>query len=88
MVLETWHLNLIESNLSKTIAFWGEYRHLVEKWPLQSSQVKRIPHPPHPQDFIKEFIIPKLNPLVVVDFRFISAFLDAQFAVNSHGKQL
>ena len=88
MVLETWHLNLIESNLSKTIAFWGEYRHLVEKWPLQSSQVNRNPHPPHPQNSINEFIIPKLNPLVVVDFRFISAFLDAQFVVNSHAKQL
>ena len=32
---------------------------------LQSSQVKRTP-----QDAINEFIIRKLNPLVVVDFRF------------------
>ena len=39
---------------------------------LQSSQVKRTP-----QDFIDEFIIRKLNPLVVVDFRFISALLHA-----------
>ena len=37
---------------------------------LQSSQVKRTP-----QDYINEFIIRKLNPLVVVDFIFISAFL-------------
>ena len=37
---------------------------------LQSSQVKRTQ-----QDAINEFIIRKLNPLVVVDFRFISAFL-------------
>ena len=46
------------------------------RWPLddrkrlQSSQDKRTP-----QDSINEFIIRKLNPLVVVDFRFISAFL-------------
>ena len=39
---------------------------------LQSSQVKRTP-----QGFIDEFIIRKLNPLVVVDFRFISALLHA-----------
>ena len=37
---------------------------------LQSSQVNRTP-----QDSINEFIIQKLNPLVVVNFRFISAFL-------------
>ena len=34
---------------------------------LQLSQVKRTP-----QDYINEFIIRKLNPLVVVDFRFMS----------------
>ena len=37
---------------------------------LQSSQVKHTP-----QDSIKEFIVRNLNPLVVVDFIFISAFL-------------
>ena len=37
---------------------------------LPSSQVKRTP-----PRFHNEFIIRKLNPLVVVDFRFISAFL-------------
>ena len=37
---------------------------------LQSNQVKRTP-----QESINEFIIQKLNPLLVVDFRFISAFL-------------
>ena len=37
---------------------------------LQSNQVKRTP-----QDAINEFIIQKLNPLVVVNFRFISEFL-------------
>ena len=37
---------------------------------LQSSQVKCTP-----QDSINEFIIEKLNLLLVVDFRFISAFL-------------
>ena len=35
----------------------------------------RVYPPPPPQDSIDEFIIRKLNLLVVVDFRFISAFL-------------
>ena len=39
---------------------------------LQSSQVKRTP-----QNSINEFIIRKLSPLAVVDFRFISTFLHA-----------
>ena len=39
---------------------------------LHLSQVKRTP-----EDSIYEFIIRKLNPLVVVDFRFISVFLHA-----------
>ena len=39
---------------------------------LQSSQVKRTPQGP-----FNEFVIQKLNPSVVVDFRFISAFLHA-----------
>ena len=38
---------------------------------LQSNQVKRTP-----QEAINEFIIQKLNPLLVVDFRLISAFLN------------
>ena len=37
---------------------------------LQSNHVK-----PTPQEYINEFIIQKLNPLLVVDFRLISAFL-------------
>ena len=37
---------------------------------LQSNQVKRTP-----QEYINEFIIQKLNLLLVVDFRLISAFL-------------
>ena len=37
---------------------------------LQSNQVKRTPQEP-----INEFTIQKLNPLLVVDFRLISAFL-------------
>ena len=44
----------------------------VEEKVLQLSQVKRTP-----QDYINEFIIRKLNLLVVVDFRFMSAFLHA-----------
>ena len=39
---------------------------------LQSTQVKRTP-----QDSTYEFSIRKLNPLLVVDFRFIPAFLHA-----------
>ena len=39
---------------------------------LQSSQVKRTP-----QNSTNEFIIRKLSPLAVVDFRFISTFLHA-----------
>ena len=35
---------------------------------------------PPPQDYINEFIIRKVNPLVVADFRFISAY--------SHARQL
>ena len=37
---------------------------------LQSNQVKRTP-----QQSINEFIIQKLNPFLVVDFRLMSAFL-------------
>ena len=44
----------------------------VHQYHLQSSQVKRTP-----QDAINEFVIQNLNPLEVVDFRFISAFLHA-----------
>ena len=54
-----------------------EYRVLRLVWKtqlsilaLQSNQVKRTP-----QECINEFIIQKLNPLLVVDFRLISAFL-------------
>ena len=38
---------------------------------LRLNQVKRTP-----QEAINEFIIQKLNPLLVVDFRLISAFLN------------
>ena len=51
---------------------------------LQSSQVDRTP-----QDPIDEFIIRKLNLLVVVDFRFISAFvMSREFTRNSVTKFL
>ena len=54
----------------------GEVKHSLtitvkQKPAPESSQVKRTP----PQDYITDFIIRKVNPLVVVDFRFISAFL-------------
>ena len=43
-----------------------------------------------PQDSINEFITRKLNPLLLVgdNFRFISAFLHAWWAVNSHASYL
>ena len=47
--------------------------HAVQQLYLQSNQVKRTPPPL--QEYINEFIIQKLNPLLVVDFRLISAFL-------------
>ena len=50
---------------------------------LLSSQVKRTR-----QNAINKFIIRKLSPLAVVDFRFISTFLHVLWAVNSHAIQL
>ena len=50
---------------------------------LQSSKVKCTP-----QDSINKFIIQKLNLLVLVDFRFIMAFLHAYWVVNSHARHL
>ena len=49
-----------------------KYRYYAKRLALQSNQVKRTPQEP-----INEFIIQKLNPLLVVDFRLISAFLYA-----------
>ena len=43
---------------------------------------------PPSKDSINECIIRKLNLLVFVDFRFISAFLYVHWAVNSHIRQL
>ena len=39
-----------------------------------------------PRDTVNECIIRMLNPLVVVDFSVISAFLHANWAVNSHAQ--
>ena len=53
------------------------------------SQVRSsVPPPPPLKDSINECIIRKLNLLVFVDFRFISAFLYVHWAVNSHIRQL
>ena len=41
----------------------------IASWYLQSTQVKRTP-----EDSIREYIIRKLNTLVVEEFRFISTF--------------
>ena len=57
----------------KLYKFWCKsYENIAGKFPhkLQSNQVKCTP-----QEAINEFIIQKLNPLLVVDFRLISAFL-------------
>ena len=55
----------------------------TKMFPLQSNQVKRTP-----KESTNEFIIRKSNPFPVVDFRLISAFLPAWWAVNSHARQL
>ena len=55
---------------------------------LQSGQVKCTHPRPPSKDYIIEFIIRKLNLLVFVHFRFISAFLYVHWAVNSHIRQL
>ena len=61
-------------NIQSQYFHWSlKWYHLVKgfnKSILQSNQVKRTP-----QEYINEFIIQKLNPLLVVDFRSISAFL-------------
>ena len=48
---------------------------LKESYTVKPDQA--YPPPPPTQDAINEFIIWNLNVLVVVDFRFISAFLHA-----------
>ena len=60
--LSFWLLGLaqIQSDINSYVNSFG----------LQSNQVKRTP-----QEYINEFIIQKLNPLLVVAFRLISAFL-------------
>ena len=46
------------------------------------------PPPPIPKDAINKFIFWKLNLLVFIVFRFISAFLYVHWAMNSHMRQL
>ena len=56
---------------------------------VRSGQV--YPHPPplpSPRMLLMRLIIRKLNLSVVVDFRFISAFLYVHWAMNSHVRQL
>ena len=75
-----WHLKkyssffVTQSNLPAATRNSREVLHYIDCFfhTLQSSQVKCTP-----QDFINEFIIRKWNPLVLVDFRFISVFLHA-----------
>ena len=58
----------LKSNFTKSFDQYQLIFNILKQ--LQSHQVKRTP-----QDAINEFIIQKLNPLVVVNFRFISEFL-------------
>ena len=58
----------LKSNFTKSFDQYQLIFNILKQ--LQSNQVKRTP-----QDTINEFIIQKLNPLVVVNFRFISEFL-------------
>ena len=58
----------LKSNFTKSFDQYQLIFNILKQ--LQSNQVKRTP-----QDAINEFIIQKLNPLVVVNFRFISEFL-------------
>ena len=58
----------LKSNFTKSFDQYQLIFNILKQW--QSNQVKRTP-----QDAINEFIIQKLNPLVVVNFRFISEFL-------------
>ena len=51
-------------------------------------QVRSSVPPPPLKDSINECIFRKLNMLVFVDFRFISAFLYVHWVVNSHIRQL
>ena len=56
-----------------------------KKFSIRSSQCTVInetlqhtyshPGQPYPADFVNEFIIRKLNPLLVVEFRFLSAYI-------------
>ena len=61
------HRHSRKDRLSNYVHFHSLYHTLID---LQSNQVKRTP-----QEAINKFIIQKLNPLLVVDFRLISAFL-------------
>ena len=58
----------LKSNFTKSFDQYQLIFNILKQ--LQSNQVKRTP-----QDTINEFIIQKLNPLVAVNFRFISEFL-------------
>ena len=61
VITQTWLTPKPETVQEKSLDFQRCYSHLFILLVLQSSQVKRTP-----QDAIKEFIIPKLNPLVLV----------------------
>ena len=62
--------NNISAKRASPKRLWDYTQSVSPYQPLQSNQVKRTP-----QESNNEFIIPKLNPLLVVDFRLISAFL-------------
>ena len=62
----------LSDGANKVLVRWSLKRMSSVRCKLQSSQVKRTP-----QNSINQFIIRKLSPLTVVDFRFICTFLHA-----------
>ena len=78
-------LNVLESLIPKRlisgeIIGWGNSDQTAT---YTQAKVKHTP-----QDSRNEFIIRRWNTLLVVDFRFISVYLQAHWAVNSHARQL
>ena len=55
---------------------WISHYSVDKPWP-NKRDITIKPGQAYPQDSINKFIIQKMNLLVVVDFRFISAFLHA-----------
>ena len=76
-------INLFTSFAEGNVLDVATWMQCLSEKNLQSSQVNGPL-----QNAINKFIIRKLNPFAVVDFRFISTFLHAWWALNSHAIQL